>query len=200
MHNGLFGTQGLKFLCVTLTLVLISCNPEKQWQLHEITGHLPDLHFSLMSDTGQPVTDQTYQGYLVMLFFGFTNCQAECPTTLFRLAKIVQRMEANADSTRILFITLDPGHDTPEVLHRYLTAFDAGHAIGLTGNEAEIEALAKRYRVAFRPKKSDSDDITHSAAVYIFDPQGHARLLVTPDDTIETVVDDLRYLLDSVRS
>jgi protein SCO1/2 len=190
----------MKFLCVALMLALISCNPEKQWQLHEITGHLPDLHFSLLSDSGQPVTDQTYHGYLVMLFFGFTNCQTECPTTLFRLTNIVRRIGANADRTRILFVTLDPGHDTPEVLHRYLSSFDTGHAVGLTGNEGAIEDLAKRYRVAFRPKKSDSGDIVHSTAVYVFDPQGHARLLVTPDDAIETVADDLRHLLDSVRS
>ncbi|MGZ8907430.1 MAG: SCO family protein [Methylobacter sp.] len=198
MRNGVFGTRGLKYiLCVALALILIGCNPEKQWQLNEITGHLPDLSFSLMSDTGQPVTDQTYQGYLVMSFFGFTHCQAECPATLFRLANRVRRMGNHANRTRILFVTLDPGHDTPEVLHRYLTAFDTGHADGLTGNEGEIEAIAKRYRIAFRPGKSDSGDIAHSAAVYVFDPQGHARLLVTPDDAIEAAADDLRHLLDS---
>jgi len=69
----------------------------------------------------------------------------------------------------------------------------------LTGTDSEIENLAKRYRAAYRPKKPDSDDIVHSAAVYIFDTQGHARLLVTPDDTIETVTNDLRHLLDSLR-
>jgi protein SCO1/2 len=81
-----------------------------------------------------------------------------------------------------------------------LTAFDAGHAIGLSGSKGEIEDITRRYRAAYRPRKSDYEDITHSAAVYVFDPQGHARLLVTPDDTIETVADDLRLLLNSVRS
>lgn len=189
-----------KLLCTALMLALIGCNPEKQWHLHEITGHLPDLHFALLDDTGQPVTDQSYQGYLVMLFFGFTNCQSECPATLFQLANVVRRLGDHANRTRILFVTLDPGHDTPEVLHRYLTAFDTGHAVGLTGNDGEVEDIAKRYRAAYRPKKSDSDSIVHSAAVYIFDPQGHARLLMTPNDSAETVADDLQLLLDSVRS
>ena len=152
-----------------------------------------------MSDTGQPVTDQTYQGYLVMLFFGFTSCQTECPATLFRLAKIVRLLGDNANRTRILFVTLDPQRDTLQVLHRYVTAFDAGHAIGLTGKESEIEDLTKRCRAAFRPGKSDSDELSHSAAVYVFDPQGHARFLVTPDDSIVTVADDLRGLLASSR-
>jgi protein SCO1 len=203
MHNKLFGTRGLKFgriiLCAVLTLVLNGCDTEKQWQLHEITGHLPDLRFSLISDTGQDVTDKTYQGYLVMLFFGFTSCQSECPATLFRLTKIVRRLENNTNRTRILFVTLDPGRDSLPVLHRYVTAFDAGHTIGLTGNESEIEALAKRYRAAFRPRESDSEELSHSAAVYVFDPQGHARFLITPADTIEMVANDLRILLGSAR-
>jgi protein SCO1 len=186
-------------LCVALALAVNSCDTERQWQLHDITGHLPDLHFSLRSDTGQFVTDQTYQGYLVMLFFGFTTCQSECPATLFRLQKIVRQLGDNANRTRILFVTLDPIRDTPEVLHRYLSSFDAGHAIGLAGNEGEIEYLAKRYRAAYRPVKPESEDITHSAAVYVFDPQGHARLLITPTDPIETVANDLRRLLESSR-
>ena len=201
MHNRLFGTRGLKFgrtmLCVAMTLLLNGCDTEKQWQLHEITGHLPDLRFSLMSDTGQPVTDKTYQGYLVMLFFGFTSCQAECPATLFRLAKIVQRLDNNANRTRILFVTLDPGRDTLQVLHHYVMAFDAGHSVGLSGTESEIEDLAKRYRAAFRPRESDSDEISHSTAVYVFDPQGHARFLITPEDTIEAVTKDLQGMLES---
>jgi protein SCO1 len=203
MHNRVFGIRGLKFggyiLCAAFALVLNGCDTQRQWQLHDITGHLPDLHFSLMSDTGQTVTDQTYQGQLIMLFFGFTNCQSECPATLFRLAKIVQSLGDDAQHARILFVTLDPGYDTPPVLHRYITEFDAGHTAGLTGNEADIEALAKRYRAAYRPRSSDADNIPHSTVVYVFDSQGHARLLITPDDTIETVVGDLRHLLDSLR-
>jgi protein SCO1/2 len=201
MHNRLFRTRGLKFgrtmLCVAMTLLLNGCDTEKQWQLHEITGHLPDLRFSLMSDNGQPVTDQTYQGYLVLLFFGFTSCQAECPTTLFRLTKIVRYLEEKVNRTRILFVTLDPGRDTLQVLHRYVTAFDTEHMVGLTGNESDIEDLAKRYRATFRPRESDSDEISHSTAVYVFDPQGHARFLITPEDAVETVTNDLRGMLDS---
>jgi len=201
MHNRLFRTRGLKFgrtmLCVAMTLLLNGCDTEKQWQLHEISGHLPDLRFSLMSDNGQPVTDQTYQGYLVMLFFGFTSCKAECPTTLFRLTKIVQHLGNKAHRIRILFVTLDPGRDTSQVLHRYVTAFDTEHTVGLTGNESDIEDLAKRCRAVFRPRKSDSDELSHSAAVYVFDPQGHARFLITPEDAIEAVTKDLQGMLES---
>ena len=203
MHNRLFGTCRLKFgqtiLYAVLTFLLNGCNTERQWQLHEITGHLPDLRFSLMSDSRQLVTDKTYQGHLVMLFFGFTSCQAECPTTLLRLTKIMRNLGDHANRTRILFVTLDPDRDTPQVLNSYITAFDSRHAVGLTGNETEIEDLTKRYRSAYRPSKSDSKELSHSAAVYVFDPQGHARFLITPDDSIVTVAGDLRRLLDSSR-
>lgn len=100
-----------------------------------------------------------------MLFFGFTNCQTECPTTLFRLAKVLPRVEDDAKHIRILFITLDSSHDTPYVLHRYMTAFDNRHVIGLTGSETNLESITKRYRIAYYPGRSDSDEIVHGAAV-----------------------------------
>ncbi len=203
MPDRLSGKQGLKFgrtiLYAALTLVLSGCDTQRQGQAHEITGHLPDLRFSLMTDTGKAVNNQTYQGYLVMMFFGFTNCQAECPTTLFRLAKIMQILGDAANRTRILFVTLDPGRDSPQILHNYIKAFDAKEMIGLTGTETQIEELARRYRAAYRPRQPDSEQISHSAAVYVFDPQGKARLLITPDDSMLAVVDDLRRLLVSSR-
>lgn len=203
MPDRLSGKQGLNlgrtFLYAALTLVLSGCDTQRQGKAHEITGHLPDLRFSLMTDTGQAVTNQTYQGYLVMLFFGFTSCQAECPTTLFRLAKIMQILGNAADRTRILFVTLDPGRDNPQILHDYIKAFDARQMIGLTGTETQIEELARRYRAAYRPRKPDSDQLSHSTAIYVFDPEGKARLLITPDDSMLTVVDDLRRLLVSSR-
>jgi protein SCO1/2 len=172
------------------------CNTEKRWRLHEISGHLPDLRFSLKSDAERAVTERSCQGYLVLLFFGFTNCQSECPTTLFHLAKIVKGLGENANRTRILFISLDPSRDTPTIMQRYLRAFDAEHALGLTGNEDEIENLAKRYRIAYSQRIADTDDLVHSAVVYVFDRQGHARLLITPNDSIISAVEDLQHLLE----
>lgn len=203
MRGGWIGTRVLKFsrslLCAALMSALNGCNQEQLWKLPKITGHLPDLRFSLLSDTGQAVTAQTYQGYLVLLFFGFTRCRAECPATLFRLASIAKQLKDNAGRVRILLVSLDFEHDTPQVLHRYVSAFDAGQVIGLTGGKEAIEDLAKRCRAAYRPDESDSGGFTHSAAVYVFDPQGHARLLITPNDTMAAVAGDLQRLLDPSR-
>jgi len=198
-----FRKRGLIFdmvmFCLALVLTSSGCNTDRQAKLHEIGGHLPDLRFSLTSDTGQLVTAQAYSGYLVLLFFGYVNCQAECPTTLFRLARIVRSLGDNASRARILFVTLDPGRDTPRALQSYVRSFDAEHALGLTGGEDDIEELAKRYRIAYRSGSKDSGEIVHSAAVYVFDLQGRARLLITPNDAIATVANDLRLLLRSPR-
>lgn len=180
-----------------LILMLIGCDTEKSWQLNDVTGHLPDLRFSLISDSGQAVTEQNYRGYQVLMFFGFTDCRSECPVTLFRLVNVMKRLGKDADHTRIVLVTLAPERDSPPVLHHYVTAFDAYHAIGLTGGSDQIEALAKRYRAAYRPGAPATESIVHSAAVYIFDAQGHARLLMTPDDAIDAVANDLRQLSSS---
>ena len=81
-----------------------------------------------------------------------------------------------------------------------MRAFDAQHAVGLTGTDGAIESIAKRYRVAYQMEKRDPSgayDVTHSSAVYIFDSHGHARLLATESDSIDTITHDLRRVIDS---
>lgn len=184
----------LWLLYAALTCPLAGCDKRPQVGLHDISGHLPDLQFSLLSDAGRSVTNHTYRGYVVMLFFGFTHCRAACPVVMSRLTALLPRLGDGAKKVRLLFVTLDPERDTPTVLHRYLTAFDSEHVAGLTGNRDDIDALAKRYRIAYRPNEA-SDDIPHSAAVYVFDRQGRARLLITPDDPIEKIAAGLRRLI-----
>ena len=173
MFENLRLTRGLAakswLLLAALMWLLAGCERQQQWGLHDITDHLPDLQFSLISDAGQPVTNDTLQGYLVMLFFGFTHCRDVCPVTLSRLTALLPRLGDSAKNVRIVFVTLDPERDTTAVLHRYVTAYDPKLLIGVTGSREKIEDLAKRYRIAYRPVESGSDDIPHSAAVYVFD-------------------------------
>lgn len=190
-----FDKQRLVFM--VLALLITGCDAQQKGTLHDISGHLPDLQFSLLSDTGQSVTNLSYRGYLVLLFFGFSHCPGECPAVLSRLAAVLRHIGDKAKDIRILFITLDPGRDTPSVLQRYLARFDTEHAIGLIGNEDQIEALVKRYRIAYRSDGSNSGDFAHSTAVYVFDPEGRARLLISPDDSDATITGGLLTLLDS---
>ena len=183
-------------LILVAVFAVSGCFSEKRWNVEDITGHLPDLSFSLISDQGSPVTATTYKGYILLMYFGFTKCQAECPVSMARLARVTTLLERDADHVRILFVTLDPRNDSPSVLHRYLAQFDPQHAIGLTGTISEIEGLAKRYRTAYRPRSKIGDvSITHGDAIYIFDSRGRARLLATSSASDENLADDVRRLL-----
>jgi protein SCO1/2 len=196
--NLIYASASVRFLFfIILMLGLSGCQSEPPWHLNDISGHLPDLEFSLISDKETPVTAQTFKGKLVLMYFGFTHCTAECPLALTRLAHVLQRLGEDADRIHVLFITLDPGRDTPQVLHRYLTSFDSAHTTGVTGNEEAIVNLVKRYRSAYRPATDvgAANDISHSAAVYIFDAQGRARLLFSPVDPDENLMSDLLHLL-----
>lgn len=184
-------------LSMTIALALSGCIAEKPWHVEEVTGHLPDLNFSLTSDHGSTVTASTYEGYLLLMYFGFTRCTAECPVSMARLAHVMRLLGDDANRARILFVTLDPRRDTPQILHRYVTQFDSEHAVGLTGTIADIERLTKQYRAAYRPRSriDEAGDIEHGDAVYIFDTKGQARLLATSSDSDESLAKDLQRLI-----
>lgn len=171
------------------------------WQLTNVTGHLPDLAFTLTEDTGQSVTGSAFRGKTTLVYFGYTHCPDVCPETMARLMQVLGKLPADdAKQVRILFISVDPARDTPQALHEYVAAFDAEHIRGLTGTDAQVESLAKRYRVAYQMEKRDpngSYEVTHSSAVYVFDREGHARLLATSNDTPDAIAHDLRRVIES---
>lgn len=190
---------GCGLLWFALIAATCGCHSESPWQLRNVGGHLPDLRFALIDDMGQPVTAGDYRGYTVLLYFGFTNCAAECSTTMARLASVLHRLGDEAHRIRILFVTVDPDRDTPEVLQRYMKSFDAEHANGLTGDKSEIADLARRCRAAYRdangtPATPALGDIPHGNAIYIFDRQGLARLLASDQDSDQALISDLRRL------
>lgn len=188
--------QRLASICLALLLAACSA-PQPQFRLTNVTGHLPDLKFRLTADNGKPVTADDFRGKVVMLYFGYTHCPDVCPLTMTRMHVIMQKLGEQADGVRFLFVTVDPARDTVPVLHQYVTAFDR-HAVGLTGSRDQIRALAKRYRAAFDRGKVQKDggyEVNHSSAIYIFDRQGHARVLATPATGDADLIHDLHLLL-----
>jgi protein SCO1/2 len=186
-------------LPVASTLLLAACATQPQWQLDNVQGHLPDLKFQLTNDLGQRVTAASYHGKVVLLYFGYTHCPDVCPLTLVHLHTVLQKMGQQANDVRILFVTVDPARDTLPVLHQYVTAFDP-RVVGLTGSQDELAELAKRYRAFFQreaPNQKASDyEVTHSSAIYVFDREGHARLLATPGSTNDAILHDLKILVE----
>jgi len=185
---------------VLACLGLAACQHQDDaaWRLVQVTGHMPDLDFHLTDDQGKPVSGKDYRGKVVLLYFGYTHCPDVCPLTLAQLHVVMQRLGPLADNVRILFVSVDPARDTPDVMHAYVNAFDP-RAIGLTGSPSDIEALSKRYRSAFtrEPDKGDGNyEVSHSSAIYVFDQEGKARLLSTPNNPQSDMVHDLHLLIE----
>jgi len=181
---------------VALALLLAACGGGGPWQLKDIKGVVPDLAFDLADDSGRKVSAADYRGQVVLLFFGYTNCPDVCPTTLVKLSAALNRMGEAAQRVRVLFVTVDPKRDTLEVLHRYARAFGT-RVTGLRGGEAELHALAKRYRISYsygKPDPSGEYEVTHSSAVFVFDVEGRARLMVLPNDGEQAIARDLERL------
>jgi protein SCO1 len=185
---------------VASTVLLGACSqPGQPWELTNVSGHLPDLDFALTADNGQQVTGSSFRGHTTLVYFGYTHCPDVCPETMARLMQVIGKLGPDARNVQILFISVDPARDTPQALHAYVDAFDPQHARGLTGTDAQIESLAKRYRVAYQMEKRDADgsyEVTHSSAVYVFDAQGRARLLATDQNTPDAIAHDLRRVID----
>jgi protein SCO1/2 len=154
----------------------------------------------LTEDNGQSVNATAFRGRTTLVYFGYTHCPDVCPETMARLMQVLEKLPpADAKQVRILFISVDPARDTPQALHAYVSAFDAEHIRGLTGTDAQVESLAKRYRVAYQMEKRDPKgnyEVTHSSAVYIFDRDGQARLLATSGDSPDAIAQDLQRLIE----
>lgn len=181
-------------------LLLAACASQPKWQLDNVAGHLPDLKFQLTNDLGQHVTQASYHGKVVLLYFGYTHCPDVCPLTLVHLHSVLESMGKAASDVRVLFVSVDPARDTVPVLHQYVTAFDP-RIVGLTGSQDELAELAKRYRAFYQreaPASAGSTgnyEVTHSSAIYIFGRNGHARLLATPGSTNDQILHDLKILV-----
>lgn len=187
-------------LFATLLLLLVACGRphKKDSLLVDVREHLPDLNFSLTSDEGHSVNAQDFKGRIVLVYFGYTHCPDVCPEAVARLMQVFAKLEHSSRDVRVLFISVDPERDSPEALHSYVRAFDSERIIGLTGTPAQIEEVARRYRVAYQQEQkrvSGSYEVMHSSAIYLFDAKGRARFMATSTDSAENIAHDLCLLL-----
>jgi len=128
--------------------------------------------FSLVDQSGQPVTDRDLLGKPTVIFFGFTYCPEVCPTTLAALSRWMEEMGPSADRLNVVFVSVDPERDTPAQLTTYLKNFDP-RIRGLTGTVDQVASTAKAYRVYYRKvPQGSSYTVDHSSAIYLFDKKG----------------------------
>jgi protein SCO1/2 len=153
--------------------------------------------FALRAPDGSRVTDQTLKGMPFAIFFGFTRCPDVCPTTLSRLASLRKQLGRDGDKFRIVFVSVDPGYDSPEDVGRYVEMFGTP-ILGLTGTEKEIDAAVKAYRAFYQkvPTNNGADyTIDHTASVYLMDAQGRLQSIIAYDETDTSALAKLKRLV-----
>lgn len=187
-------------LVAGLTLTACSGGGEK-YNGYNVTGLMPNLAFTLTSETGKTVTAEDFAGKVRMVFFGYTHCPDICPITLSRLKAAIHMLpKAKRDKIRVLFVSVDPKRDGPKRLRKY-TARYGPRFIGLTGTQEQLRELTKRYRVTYsygEPNKRGFYIVSHSTGVFVFGPDGRIHLLLDQSLSVKEIAADLRTLLNSV--
>ena len=163
----------------------------------DMTGADYAKNFSLADADGQVRKLEDFKGKVVVLFFGYAQCPDVCPTTMTEMAQVKELLGKDGDKLQVLFVTVDPVRDTPTVMKAYMAAFDPGF-IALIPTPDQLIAMSKDFKAYF--KKVDGSTPTsysmdHSAAQYIYDPQGRLRLYARYGTGVAPMVADIQALL-----
>jgi len=162
----------------------------------DITGADYGKDFRLTDHTGKTRTLADFQGKVVVMFFGYTRCPDVCPTTLAELKAVKEQLGEDGNRLQVLFVTVDPERDTPELLASYVPAFDPSF-LGLYGDSAAIGKVAKDFKVYYQKvpgKTPGSYTVDHTAGSYVFDPLGRLRLFARYGNAANLAA-DIRTLL-----
>jgi protein SCO1/2 len=156
--------------------------------------------FRLTDAAGQTRSLADFRDKVVVLFFGYTHCPEVCPTTLANLARVMRQLGAAAKDVQVLFVTLDPQRDTPQVLRQYVSSFNPSF-LGLYGDEQATAQAAKVFAVAYERHAEQGGDYTvdHSVGTYLIGRGGRIVLLSPYDQRNELLVQDLKLLLGQPR-
>lgn len=152
--------------------------------------NLPEFEF--VDHSGAAFGPGQLDGGWSLLFFGFANCGHVCPFTLRTLTEATTGLE---DAPRIVFLSVDPGRDTPAVLARYVAGF-GGDMVGVSGDDSEIRKLAAALGVAYTVSPEPGAYVVeHSPAVFVLDPEGRYTAVITSVDDAALIADDLREIM-----
>jgi protein SCO1/2 len=187
---------GLLILCsIVFASALVMSQPPARAATSAVTIGGP---FTLSAPDGTTVTDQTYRGKWLLVYFGYTFCPNSCPTMLLEIATALKKLGPDAAKVQPLFITVDPQRDTPEVMQQYTQSFDP-RIVGLTGTPQQIAAVAQEYgvySVRHRTGPGAEDYVMdHSTYLYVMDPRGKFVRAFDTDTSDDRIAGALRELL-----
>jgi protein SCO1/2 len=186
-------------LWVGLAAGLAACSePAKpQFSSIDITGADYARDFTLTDHNGQSRSLKDFQGKVVVVFFGFTQCPDVCPTTMAELAQVKKMLGQDGDRLQGLFITVDPERDTQSVLKAYMANFDPTF-LALRPELDKLPELAKNFKIFYKKVEgttTGSYSLDHSAGNYIFDAQGRIRLYSRYGSDVSAMTSDIQLLL-----
>lgn len=191
------------FLALVLAgMGLAACDGggQAQYRGSDITGAGFGRSLSLTDHNGRRVSLETFRGKLVVLFFGYTHCPDVCPTTLGDMAQAIKLMGPGAGGkVQVLFVTVDPARDTPEILKAYVPYFDESF-LGLHGTQEEVARAAGEFKVMYRKHVepgATSYLVDHSAGSYVLDEKGRLRLYLPFAHPPRDIAHDLSTLMGS---
>lgn len=176
---------------------LAACEQGPHFNTTVVSGATYGPALRLPDHDGQLRTLADFQGKVVAIFFGYTNCPDVCPTSLAMLQDVQRQLGPDGEHVQVLFVTVDPLRDTAERLKMYMNAFDP-RFLGLVGSEAEVAVVAKAFKVIYEKHgdiASGRYSVDHTAGCFIFDRQGRARLFARHGETASRVAADIKLLL-----
>lgn len=200
--------SGLKRLVLTTVILslslftLVACSPAKPtFNAMDVSGAPWGKTFSLPNLQGQPISPQDFPGKITVVFFGFMYCPDACPTHLTKMERVKSLLGNQAEKVQLVFITVDPERDQPEVLQKFLNSFDPS-IVGLRGSVEATQEVAKEFRVFFKkvPTSSANKDpmaytIDHTTFSYVFDGKGQLRLVISHDLAEDKIAQDFKNLI-----
>ncbi|MFP4518470.1 MAG: SCO family protein [Oceanicaulis sp.] len=161
--------------------------------------------FTLVNQDGETVTEQTYRGKAMLIYFGFTYCPDVCPMSLQIMdAALDQLNEEQRAAFQPLLISVDPERDTPEALKDYVgsDAFPEGLQ-GLTGTPEQVREAARAYRVFYSRIEDDGVSsqytVDHSSLIFLMDQNGEFADVFPHGTSPDQIASRLQQFLEENR-
>lgn len=178
-----FDTMNKNILLYLMGFLFLFCKPNI-----ELKDYGKIDNFVLTNQENQKIEFYSLKDKPILLFFGYTHCPDYCPITLSKLVKVSQELPEN-QKPYIVFITVDPERDNPEVLKNYIKNFNAD-IIALTGTKEEIQEIAKKLGVYIRiEKKMDHIHVEHNTSTFFIDKDFKIRYIFSFKEPKETFID-----------
>ncbi len=181
-----------------LVCLLAGCGEPKlpsPFHASEVGSKFSGADFKLTDHNGQSRSLRDFRGKVVVLFFGYLHCPDVCPTTMADLAQVMGKLGPDSEKVQVLFVTVDPERDTPELIAKYAPAFHPSF-LGLYGGKQATADATRAFNVVYQKQATSTGyNVDHSSGTFLVDAAGRVRLLSPYGQRAGWLEQDIRLLL-----